>query len=72
MFPRMFAHINKIEGDLGSIESSLNNGVWVSNEGEDCPVGGVTRVNIQQDCSRGGSDCLRDSIDDLWRYMIIT
>ena len=70
MFSRMFPHVNKREGDLRSIESSLNNGVWIPNKCEDCPVGGLARINIQQDGSRGGTDCTSDGINDLFNVTV--
>ena len=66
----MFPHVNKREGDLRSIESSLNNGVWIPNKCEDCPVGGLARINIQQDGSRGGTDCTSDGINDLFNITV--
>ena len=38
MLSRMFAHIDQIKGDLRSIQRRLNDGVRITDEGEDSPA----------------------------------
>lgn len=61
----VFGHVDQFVGHPGSVQGALDDGVRVADERVHRPVGGRTRVDVQQRHARRLLDCLSDRIYDL-------
>ena len=60
----MAAHVNQLSRHLNGLERCLTDRSRLTNEGNHRPIGGLTRVNVEQQHSFHAFDSRGDLLDD--------